>query len=482
MCSIRVRFAPSPTGYLHIGGARTALFNWLYARSRGGVFILRIEDTDLERSTDEAAGQIIESMNWLGLNYDEGPFFQSRRLDLYRKVAAELMQTGHVYKCFCSKERIEKMREEAQREKRDVVYDNHCRNLSAGEIALRESAGEPAVLRFRVPEQGETIINDAIVRETRFDNALIGDFVIMRPDGLPTYNFCVVVDDVDMRITDVIRGIGHLSNTPKQVHIYEALKAPLPRFAHVAHILGPDRQKLSKRHGATSVMEYATEGFFPEALFNFLALLGWSPGTDEEVMSVKRILEVFDLSGINRADSIFDIEKLRWMNGMYMRSLPHETVIERSRAFLPNAGIPVQDHDPAWINGLIELLIERSRTLSEMAPQMRYFFCDDFAFSEADVKKVLKKGPVSGLLEQVREALNGAGDFSVKGLEEPMRALIERLNIGFGQIAQPVRLALTGGLASPGLFEVMHFLGKDQCVRRLDRAAAFFREAEKPQS
>lgn len=478
MSETRVRFAPSPTGYLHIGGARTALFNWLYARKTGGTFILRIEDTDKERSTEEATNQILDSMKWLGLTPDEGPFFQSQRLELYQKMARELLKSGAVYKCFCSKERLEQLRKEAREKKEDFVYDGACRRLSDEEMKEKEEAGEPYVLRFRVPDEGETVFNDAVLKEVRFDNKTIGDFVILRPDGHPTYNFCVVVDDVDMGISHVIRGAGHISNTPKQVLIYKALGADIPYFAHVPLILGPDKSKLSKRHGAASVMEYAKEGFFPEAVDNYLALLGWNPGTDEEIMSLERITELFDLKDISKANAVFDVEKLKWMNGMYFRNMPEVEAIERVKKYMTSEGIDHSAYDQEWLSGVISLFIERARTMSEMIPQMHYFFSNDFEYDPKGIKKVQKKGPVSNILKLTRDILAEYDDYSQETLEKPLREMMSKLDIKFGQIAQPVRLALTGGLASPGLFDVMQYLGKETCLKRLDRAIAFFKQVE----
>ena len=480
MNTVRVRFAPSPTGYLHIGGVRSALFNWLYARNQGGSFILRIEDTDVERSKEEATRQIIESMTWLGLAWNEGPYFQSQRLDLYRKRAFELLESGAVYKCFCSREKIEAQRLRAEKEKRDYLYDGCCRSLSSGESAANEAAGLPYVLRFKVPGAGDTVWQDAVAGEVRFENARLGDFVILRSDGHPTYNFCCVVDDLDMGITDVIRGAEHISNTPRQILLYEAFRKAPPRFAHVTVILGKDKSKLSKRHGAASVMEYASEGFLPEAVFNFLALLGWSPGNDEEIMSRERLIASFSLAGISRANPVFDQEKLRWMNGMYLRSLPQEDIIQRVLEFMPSRGVDPQKYDCGWLKGIIGLEIPRAHTLSELVDHLRYFFTDEYEYEEKAVQNVSKKENPIPYLEMARDAIRGLEDFSIESLESAMKKLTEERKIGFGKIAQPIRLALTGGLASPGLFEVLHFLGKDRTLKRLDRAVLFFKMRKAP--
>jgi glutamyl-tRNA synthetase len=476
MNPVRVRFAPSPTGYLHIGGARSALFNYLYARKHKGVFILRIEDTDLERSTEDATKQILDSMKWLGLSWDEGPYFQSKRLELYKKYARDLLDAGSVYRCFCSKEKLEAQRLQAQKDKTDHLYDGCCRNLSPQEAAEKEKSGEPFVLRFRIPDSGETFWNDAVAGEVRFENSRLGDFVIARTDGHPTYNFCVVVDDIDMGITDVIRGADHISNTPRQVLIYNALKTPLPRFAHVPVILGTDRSKLSKRHGAASVMEYAEQGFLPEALFNFLALLGWSPGNDEEIFSEAKLVEAFDLSGVGKANAVFDTEKLLWLNGIYIRSMPGEDIIRRVLDFMPSRGIDPARYDRNWLEGIIALVIERGRTLVELIDQLGYFLGDEISYDEKGVEKISKAQDPVALLQKAHKALSGAGDFSLASLEDAMRSLVEEQKIGFGKIAQPVRLALTGGLASPGLFEVIHYLGKEKTLDRIQKAIAFLEQ------
>jgi glutamyl-tRNA synthetase len=476
MSDVRVRFAPSPTGYLHIGGARTALFNWLYAKKMKGCFILRIEDTDVERSTEESTDQIIESMKWLGFSCDEGPYFQSQRLELYREKAKILLENKSAYKCFCSKERLDEMREKARKEKLDFKYDGKCRNLSPEEIVKKEAAGEPFVIRFHVAEEGDTFWQDGVSGEIRFENARIGDFIIMRPGGHPTYNFCVVVDDSDMRITDVIRGTGHISNTPKQILIYKALGVPIPGFAHVPLILGSDKSKLSKRHGAASVMEYAKQGFLPEAVFNFLSLLGWSPGNDEEIMSLDRLVEMFDLSGIGKANAVFDQEKLKWMNGMYIRNMPKDEIAERVIKFMPTMEVDPSSFDETWLKGVIGLFIERARTLVELVDQMHYFLKDDFEYDEKAIKKVTKKGNPVEYLEIARDALVPVEDFTVKSMEDAMRIVIEEKKVGFGKIAQPMRMALTGGLASPGIFDVLFYLGKEKSLKRFDRAISFFSE------
>src|SRR5437879_9554571 len=342
--SVRVRFAPSPTGYLHVGGARTALFNWLFARHVGGKMVLRIEDTDFERSTEEMVEGIVQGMTWLGLDWDEGPFFQSKRLPLYRATAEKLLQSGHAYYCFCTKEELEARRARAQAEGRPPKYEGICRKMSKEEVKRRRDAGNPCALRFAVPETGVTVIPDAVFGNVEFANTELEDFVLLRSDGIPTYHLSVVTDDIDMRMTHIIRGADHISNTPKQVLLYQALAANQPVFAHVPLILGPDKTRLSKRHGATSVGSYAAEGFLPEAFRNFLALLGWSPGDDAEYLRTPELISRFSLAGVSRTNAIFDRAKLEWFNTKYLQKLPIDELLPHVEAELTRAGL----WQPEW--------------------------------------------------------------------------------------------------------------------------------------
>src|SRR4051812_7565476 len=364
---IRVRFAPSPTGYLHVGGARTALFNWLFARHFGGTFLLRIEDTDFERSTEEMVGGILDGMKLLGLDWDEGPFFQSKRMELYRANAEQLIVSGHAYYCFCSKEQLEKRRSAAQGEGRAPMYERICRAIPRDEAARRKAGGEAAAIRFAVPE-GSTSWDDAVFGKVEFANAEIEDFVLLRSDGVPTYHLSVVTDDIDMRVTHIIRGADHLSNTPKQMMQYQALGAPMPIFAHVPLILGPDKTRLSKRHGATSVTAYRDEGIVPEAFRNFLALLGWTPAdSTKEVMADKELLAAFGLDNISHSNAVFDLDKLAWFNTEYIRTYPAEKLLPLVRREWEVAGLKPESQDEAKLLSLIDLLKTRARNLKDFA-------------------------------------------------------------------------------------------------------------------
>ena len=376
----RVRFAPSPTGYLHVGGARTALFNWLFARQAGGTFVLRIEDTDAERSSDDMVTGILDGLRWLGLDWDEGPevggahapYFQSQRVDRYRAAVASLLESGHAYRCYCTPERLRDERERAEQRGEAWQYDRACLGLTVDERRARDAAGAPSAVRFRVRE-GHTAFDDAVHGRIEFDTANVEDFVILRSDGLPTYHLCVVVDDVDMRITDVIRGDDHISNTPKHVLLFEALGAPVPRFAHVPLILGADKKRLSKRHGATSVMEYARQGYLPDAMVNFLALLGWSPGDDRELMTRQELVESFSLDKISGGNAVFNTDKLDWMNAQYLSRMPVEQLAGHARPVLGEAGLAdsplVSDH--VTFERLLELLRPRIKRLSDVVEQAR---------------------------------------------------------------------------------------------------------------
>jgi glutamyl-tRNA synthetase len=382
MSSPRVRFAPSPTGYLHVGGARTALFNWLYARHAGGTFVLRIEDTDVERSSWEMVAGILDGMKWLGLDWDEGPevggphgpYLQSGRLDRYREAAARLVASGHAYYCYCDPDHLKARRDAAEQAGQSWSYDRACAALSPDDIALREASGAPRAIRFRMPE-GTTAYDDVVHGRIEFDNAVIEDFVVLRSDRHPTYHLSVVVDDIDMGITDVVRGDDHISNTPKQVLLYEALGAPVPRFAHVPLILGPDKRRLSKRHGATSVMEYARQGFLPEAMFNFLALLGWSPGNDRELFSRDELVQAFSLDGISSGNAVFNPEKLEWFNVQHIARLSGDEITDRLEPALRAAGLwsdALRGARREWFHQVIEILKPRAKKLGDLAELRRF--------------------------------------------------------------------------------------------------------------
>src|ERR1700733_7234098 len=466
----RVRFAPSPTGYLHVGGARTALFNWLFARHAGGVFILRIEDTDFERSSEDMVQGILDGMRWLGLEWDEGPFFQSRRLPLYQSTAEEMRQSGHAYYCFCTKEELEQRRAEATAAGRPPMYDRRCRKIEPAIAAQRKAAGEACAVRFAVPEGGATSFDDAVFGKVEFANAEIEDFVLLRSDGIPTYHLSVVADDIDMRLTHIIRGADHISNTPKQVLQYRALGAELPIFAHVPLILGPDKTRLSKRHGATSVIAYKEMGIIPEAFRNFLALLGWSPGTahrDREIFSSEDLIQLFTLDGISKSNAVFDNDKLAWFNSEYIRAYDSEKLLPLIETeWKASDFVPTRSHEE--ILAAIDLLKPRARSLKDFAGPFRAYFGDDFEYDPAAVTKFLSDPALPSLLHELANRYTAAPpDFTEASAEETLRAFAAEKNIKAGVLINGSRVALTGQAVAPSLFAVMAALGKDRVVQRL---------------
>jgi glutamyl-tRNA synthetase len=452
-----LRFAPSPTGYLHIGGARTALFNWLLARNRGGKFILRIEDTDQVRSTKESIDAILESMIWLGLDWDEGPIYQTDRLPIYREHVEQLVKLGKAYPCYCPPEELEKKRQQALQEKRKPKYDGHCRNLK-GPFPARAPA-----IRFKTPQTGFTILHDLIKGTIEFDNAELDDLIIQRSDGWPTYNFSAVVDDATMSITHIIRGDDHVNNTPRQILLYEALGYPLPQFGHVPMILGADKARLSKRHGATSVMAYKEMGFLPQALVNYLVRLGWSHG-DQEVFSRKELIEKFSLEHVGKSAAVFNTEKLLWLNGLYIRQEKPETLTELLLPFLEQRGL--QPRSLPWLTQVVKTLQERSKTLGEIVDQAEFYFREDFPFEEKAVQKHLTPA-IQGPLELLISRLETSPALDEKELEEIFQEIISLKNIKLGALAQAVRVALTGKAASPGIYEVIKILGREETLKRL---------------
>jgi glutamyl-tRNA synthetase len=469
--AIRVRFAPSPTGYLHVGGARTALFNWLFARHFGGTFILRIEDTDFERSTEEMVGGILDGMKLLGLDWDEGPFFQSKRMELYRANAERLITTGHAYYCFCSKEQLEKRRAAAQSEGRAPMYERVCRGIPREEAARRKAAGEAAAIRFAVPE-GSTWWEDAVFGKVEFANAEIEDFVLLRSDGVPTYHLSVVTDDVDMRMTHIIRGADHISNTPKQILQYNALGAAMPTFAHVPLILGPDKTRLSKRHGATSVVAYRDEGIIPEAFRNYLSLLGWTPGqaAGREIFTQQELVSLFGLEGISRSNAVFDRAKLDWYNSEYIRAYSAEQLLPLVEAEWKKAGLVPQNSDPAWLRATIDLLKPRARNLRDFATIFRAFFTDDYANDPAAIDKFLKERSVREMLGELAGRYASSNGFTEQSAEQTLRDFAAEKNVKAGALINGARVALTGQAVAPSLFAVMTALGKEKTVKRLDAA------------
>jgi glutamyl-tRNA synthetase len=463
----RVRFAPSPTGYLHVGGARTALFNWLFARHTGGTFILRIEDTDFERSSEDMVQGILDGMQWLGMAWDEGPFFQSRRLPLYQSTAEKLRLSGQAYYCFCTKEELEQRRAQAVAAGRPPMYDRRCRDVEPSVAKQRVEAGEPGALRFAVPKGGATGFDDAVFGRVEFANAELEDFVLLRSDGVPTYHLSVVADDVDMRLTHVIRGADHISNTPKQVLQYQALGEALPVFAHLPLILGPDKSRLSKRHGATSVLAYQDMGIVPEAFRNFLALLGWTPGKAErEIFSSEELIALFSLDGISRSNAVFDNDKLAWFNTEWIRRYSPEQLAPLIEEEWVRAGFRC-DRSGEEILATIALLQPRARSLKDFAQAFRGYFSDEFEFDTAAVAKFLADDRSRAMLVELGDRYQQLDEFSEVTAEQLLRAFAEEKGVKAGALINGSRVALTGQGVAPSLFAVMTALGKERVVKRL---------------
>ncbi len=475
---IRVRFAPSPTGYLHVGGARTALYNWLYARKEGGAFVLRIEDTDVEKSSSEMAEAIIAGLTWLGIDWDEGPHYQSRDREKHQKAVDRLLERGAAYRCFCPKEVVDEAKKAAMDIGAPAVYPGACRDLPEELVANRLDAGDPYTVRFRTPP-GDTTFTDEVYGNITSENRLIGDFVLLRSDGSPTYNLAVVIDDSDMAITHVIRGEDHLSNTPKQILIYRALDLPTPTFAHLPLILGSDKQRLSKRHGAVSVGIYHEEGILPEALFNFLALLGWSPGDDREIMTREEIISAFSLDRVIKKGAVFDPEKLEWMNSQYFSSSTTERLIELVTPLLKEAGLfdPIfLDERREWYGRVLTLLKDRAHRLHDFIDHGAPFFMDDFEYDPAAVAKRWKSSSTVDYLIASRDALNRLDPFSTETIEEAVRGLAEELGVSASKLIHPIRVAVTGRAVGPGLFELLEVLGKETASTRIDRAVEYLKQ------
>src|SRR5260221_348838 len=459
---MKLRFAPSPTGFLHVGGARTAIFNLLHARRYGGVLLLRIEDPDVDPSRQHHAEQIVSSLRWLGVEWDEGPVYQSDRLDHYRERAAELIAGAKAYCCYCTVEELEAERSLAERGGKAYRYSGKCRALA--EAGALQPSDVPHVIRFKV-NPGDVRFHDLIRGDVHFETELIDDFVLLRSDGYPTYHLSVVVDDIDMAITHVARGDDHLSNTPKHILLFQAFGAPVPEFAHLPLILGSDKKRLSKRTGATSAEEYRDMGIVPDALFNFLTLLGWSPGGDRELFTPAESAALFDLRDVNKAPAVFDVEKLLWMNGQYLMRMTPEEVYPHLAPFLTQ-------REPVYeILALVELFQKRARTLREMAEQMEFYFAADDAvvYDDDAVKKHIKGDDLSQRMTELRDALEATAPFDVTATEQALRALAESGGIGAGKLIHPLRVALTGKMASPPIFDVAAVLGKARTVRRLER-------------
>lgn len=540
MGEIRVRFAPSPTGHLHVGGARTTLYNWLFARGRGGRFILRIEDTDLARSTGEAVEGIVRSLRWLGLDWDEGPgvggpygpYFQSQRIELYREYARKLLELGRAYRCYCSPEELEPRRKAALERGGPAKYDRRCLSLSEAARTRFEAEGRPAVTRFLSRDEGTTVVDDRIRGEVRFENSVLDDFVMIRSDGLPTYNFAVVVDDALMRITHVIRGEDHISNTPRQIQVYEALGLEEPEFAHIPMILGPDRTRLSKRHGATSVGQFEEEGFLPEAMVNYLALLGWGYDATQQIFSVSELIEKFSLERVSKNAAVFDMKKLEWMNGYYIREMKTEELAERVRPFLEergllaapgagnagsdaagvgrtylspsepgaggddeggetagdaggeggrpprSAGTPChgtsseagRESKEAILLRALELVKTRMKTLPEVVQWTYYHFTDEIEFDPAARERFLERDYIPELFGFLVERFADIPTFNERSIEAVFEEAKDTFGLKLGDAIQPVRVAVTGGTASPGMYEVLALLGRERTIGRLGKA------------
>lgn len=460
--TVKTRFAPSPTGYLHIGGARTALYSWLHARKMKGVFALRIEDTDRERSTDESVQAILEGMEWLGLDYDEGPIFQTHRFDRYAEVIQELMDTGHAYHCYCSREELDTMREQQWANKEKPRYNGRCRDRT------EPVEGVEPVVRFRNPLDGDVVINDLVKGEIVINNRELDDLIIARSDGTPTYNLTVVVDDLDMNITHVIRGDDHINNTPRQINIMLALGATLPEFAHVPMILGDDGKRLSKRHGAVGVMQYRDDGFLPEAVLNYLIRLGWSHG-DQEIFTLEEMLEFFKIEDVHGAPSAFNTDKLIWMNQQYLKSLPAENIAAQLQWHLENQKLDISN-GPA-LTDVIEAQRERAKTLVDLVSSSRYFYEDFEAYDENALSKQFKPG-VDAILQAVHDQLNTLADWNPESIESAIKATCDALDLKLGKVGPPLRLAVAGTPMSPGLDVTLNLIGRERTLARIAKAVA----------
>jgi len=457
--TVRTRFAPSPTGSLHIGGARTAIFNWLFARHAGGEFILRIEDTDRTRSTEESIQEITQAMQWLGLDWDEGPFRQSDRLDIYQKLADELLESGKAYKCYVTPEELEEKRKEAQSKGEVLRYKREWAKVNEG-------PENPYAIRLQTPDEGTIEVQDLLRGTVTFDAGEVDDFVILKRDGFPTYNFAVVVDDATMNITHIIRGDDHLINTPRQVLIYNALSYEIPQIAHVSMILGADNKRLSKRHGATSVVAYQDRGYLPEAIINFLSRLGWSYG-DQEIFSKTELIEKFTLDNVGKSAAVFNEEKLDWLNGWYIRNNPPQEIAELVIPLLKEKGLEVE-LDEKFIK-IVKELSQRAKTLLDIANTIDYFYAEEIEYEEKAKNKFLQ-ADIKPVLVDLSERLSLIEDFNMDEMHKVFDQVMEERELKLGKIAQPLRVALTGGTVSPGIFEVMDILGKDEVLKRLKKA------------
>ena len=487
MSDVRVRFAPSPTGYLHIGGARTALFNWLFAHKMGGKLILRIEDTDTERLKEDSVSQILTSLKWLGINWDEGPevggdcgpYYQSERLDIYKKYADKLLEEGKAYYCFCSAADLEAQREKQRAAKQPFRYARTCRDLSAEEVQARIAAGEPYSVRVKIPVEGTITVHDLIHGDVTFNMDQFDDFVIVKSNGMPTYNFAVVVDDHLMGMTHVLRAEEHLSNTPKQLLIYEALGWEPPKFGHMPMILAPDRSKLSKRHGATSVEEFRSQGYLAEAIVNYLTLLGWGPGDERELFTLQETVELFELEQMSKKAAIYDTKKLTWMNGQYLSELPLEKILPEAKLFFIKDGLVTEEWfndaaNEAYFEKLVDVVRVRVKTLQEVADASTYFFKELEGYDEKGVSKHFKPENIA-ILEQCIAAIKADEVYDLASTEAAYNKIAADNGLALGKVIHPTRLALTGRTVSPGMFDVMVLLGKEKTLARLEKAVEFIK-------
>lgn len=469
---VRVRFAPSPTGYPHVGNIRTALFNWLFARHNRGVFILRIEDTDQERKVEGAVEIIIDSLRWLGIDYDEGPYFQSQRLDMYRKYAEQLVQEGKAYYCFCTPERLDAMRKQQMADKQPPGYDRRCREMTPEQVSSEKKLGRIPVVRFKMPLTGQTTITDLIRGEVVFENSLLDDFVLLKSDGYPTYHLANIVDDHDMNITHVMRAEEWLSSTPRHLLLYRAFGWQPPHFAHMPMILGPDKSKLSKRHGATAINEYQNMGYLPEAMINFLSLLGWSLDDRTEIMSVEEIIKNFSLERISKTAAVFNMNKLEWMNGVYIRNLSSENFAERCLPYVEK-GLPADIKRPvdvSYLRNIAPLVQERAKTLFDVPPLIDFFFTDKLEYDRSLLTGKLEIAQVSAILKKTMEVLKNSPDWKTESMENGVRPLVEQMSMKAGPFFGVLRVAVTGRAVSPPLFQTMEVLGRERCLSRLSAA------------
>lgn len=461
MSTIRTRFAPSPTGHLHIGGARTALFNWLYARRFGGTFVLRIEDTDRARSEQQYVDAILQGLDWLGIDHDEGPFYQSQRSDHYAGIVERLVDQGDAYHCFCTSEELDAKRQQAQQDGKNYSYDRKCRHSPR-----RPNTGERAVVRFAAPVDGQTVVDDLIRGNVVFENSTLDDLIIVRSDSSPTFHLVVVADDIDMGMTHILRGEDHLTNTPKQIPIFAALGKEPPRYGHLPLIVGKDRARLSKRHGATSVFAYRDEGYLPDAMLNYLARLGWSHG-DQEIFSRDQLIELFDIDAVGKSASAFDIEKLVWVNTQHIKDMPAPSLAEAVTPYL--GAIGVEGADATLTASAADLNRERAKTLVELAELSKFMVCDELSFDGKAVGKFLNEVG-QGHLAAIESALSEVTDWSLDAIRQVFEAVMEARELKLGKLAQPVRVALSGGTVSPGIFEVCELLGRERTLGRLKAA------------